>query len=48
MYDELSAMAAAGHLTPPPHELVRLADYSDALARSMKGFKRGKIIFDMR
>ncbi len=48
MYEELSAMAAAGELTPPPYELVCMEEHREAIARSMTGYKSGKVIFDMR
>ncbi len=48
MYEELGRMAAEGALTPPKHRLVKLEDFEEALSSAMKGFKEGKVIFDLR
>ena len=47
MYDKLTKMALAGRLSAPKHKLVKLEEFSSALGESMKGFKAGKLIFDM-
>ncbi len=47
MYDFLSAMAKSGELRAPRHRLVKLKNYKTALEDSMKGFKDGKLIFDL-
>ena len=47
MYDKLTEMALAGRLSAPKHKLVKLEEFSSALAESMKGFKAGKLIFEL-
>ena len=48
MYRYLEEATLSGKLKPSKHTLVSLKDYEKVLQDSMKGFKNGKYIFDLR
>ena len=48
MYKYLEEASLSGDLKPSKHTLVRLDEYQRVLDESMKGFKNGKFIFDLR
>jgi len=48
MYRYLEEATLSGKLRPSKHTLVSLKDYEKVLQDSMKGFKNGKYIFDLR
>lgn len=48
MYDQLSAWAFGRRLLPPSHVIVPVAEYQEAVEKTLKGYKAGKYLIDLR